>query len=99
MNPKSPTSATRRREIPVGAPNTGSYGSSQILASSVTSMSNACSGSRLSAGGRWAPGTAGSSRLGTAQQDVILQEHPAASPRQRCLLRLVEAGPVRGDYH
>ena len=44
MNPKSPTSATRRRGTPVGALNTGSYGSSQILASSVTSMSNACSG-------------------------------------------------------
>ena len=34
------------------------------------------------------------SRLGTAQSDVILQEHPAAGPGQRCLLRLVEAGPV-----
>src|SRR5690242_4733582 len=45
MNPKSPTSATRRRGTPVGALNTGSYGSSQILARSVTSMSNACSGS------------------------------------------------------
>ncbi len=32
------------RGTPVGALNTGSYGSSQILASSVTSMSNACSG-------------------------------------------------------
>jgi hypothetical protein len=33
-----------RRGTPVGALNIGSYGSSQILASSVTSMSNACSG-------------------------------------------------------
>src|ERR1039458_10710832 len=30
MNPKSPTSATRRRGPPVGALNTGSYGPSQI---------------------------------------------------------------------
>jgi len=44
MNPKSPTSATRRCGTPVGPLNTGSYGSSQILASSVTSMSNPCSG-------------------------------------------------------
>jgi hypothetical protein len=36
--------ATRRRGTPVGALNIGSYGSSQILASSVTSMSNARSG-------------------------------------------------------
>jgi hypothetical protein len=45
MNPKSPTSATRRRGTPVDALNTGSYGSSQILASSVTIVSNAGSGS------------------------------------------------------
>jgi hypothetical protein len=54
---------------------------------------------RPSAGARWTPGTAGSSHSGSAQPDVILQEHPAASPSQRCLLRLVETRPVRGDHH
>jgi hypothetical protein len=39
-----PEVANARRGIPVGALNTGSYGSSQILTSSVTSMSNAGSG-------------------------------------------------------
>src|SRR5689334_19261174 len=39
------------------------------------------------------------SRLGAAQPDVVLQEHSAASPGQRHLLRLVEAGPVHGDHH
>ena len=99
MNPKSPTSATRRRGTPVGALNTGSYGLSQILASSITSVSNACSGNRVSAGAHRTPGAAGSSRLGATQPDVVLQEHPAPGPGQRCLLRLVEAWPVRGDHH
>jgi hypothetical protein len=99
MNPKSPTSATRRRGTPVGPLNTGSYGSSQILAISVTSMSNPCSGRPCIC--RSAPDSRCGRyfTLGTAQADVIFEEHPAAGPGERCFLRLVEAGPACGDHH
>src|ERR1700761_3861265 len=54
---------------------------------------------RASAGARRTPDRPDSSRLGTAQPDVILQKHPAARPSQRSLLRLVEARAVRGNRH